>query len=265
MTPTLAQRESFLNTPKAEMENINDNYFEGHYKEIWRSIIPAELTPKEVDFMMQYFNLKPGNRVLDIMCGYGRHALALARKGIEVTAVDNLPDYIREIQQIADAERLPVKAIQSGILQYRIDSTYDLAICMGNSLNFFNAKDIHTLLTAIHAHMNPGGHLLINTWSLAEIVIKPFTTRTWEERDGVKHIYEAHYLFQPARIESESIFLSPDGHMEKRKAVDYIFSVNEMESILRGSGFALKEIYSIPGKKKFALGDPRAYIIAERV
>ena len=46
------------------MSNINDTYFDGYYKDIWRSIIPAELTVKEVDFMLSYFNLKQGSKVL---------------------------------------------------------------------------------------------------------------------------------------------------------------------------------------------------------
>ncbi|MDP4260923.1 MAG: class I SAM-dependent methyltransferase [Bacteroidota bacterium] len=247
------------------MSNINDNYFDGHYKNIWRSVIPAELTPKETDFMMQYFHLQPGNAVLDIMCGYGRHAIALARKGIAVTATDNLGDYIEEIKKTAKEEKLPLTAIKSDIIQYKIDSSYDLAICMGNSLNFFNAEDIHRLLTRIHSHLKPGGHLLINTWSLAEIAIKSFAARSWDEREGVKHICESRYLFQPTRIESDSVFLFPGGHTEEKKAVDYIFSVAEMEALLRDAGFSLEEIYSIPGKKKFTLGDPRAYIIAGKI
>ena len=32
--------------------------------------------------MLQYFNLQPESKVLDLMCGYGRHAIALAKKGI---------------------------------------------------------------------------------------------------------------------------------------------------------------------------------------
>ena len=76
------------------MENVNNTYFDGYYKEIWRSYIPPELTVKETDFMIRHFNLQPGNKVLDIMCGYGRHAIALAEKGISVTAVDNLSEYI---------------------------------------------------------------------------------------------------------------------------------------------------------------------------
>jgi SAM-dependent methyltransferase len=247
------------------MNNINDTYFDGYYKDIWRSIIPVELTAKEVDFILSYFNLKPGSKVLDLMCGYGRHAIALAKKGITVTAVDNLDDYINEIRKTAKEEDIPVKGIKADILQYKMDEKYDLALCMGNSLNFFNAGDINYLLANIHSHLKPGAHLLINTWSLAEIAIKNFTTKSWNEVEGVKHICESRYVFHPTRIESDSIFLSPDGSMEKKKAVDYIFSVAEMETLLNNAGFALKEIDSIPGKKKFTLGEPRAYIIADRL
>ncbi len=190
------------------MSNVNDIYFEGSYKEIWRSIIPAELTSKEADFMLSYFDLKKGSKVLDIMCGYGRHAIALAKRGISVTAIDNLDDYIEEINTIARDENLLVKAIKKDVLQYKIDEDYDLALCMGNSLNFFDAKDISQLLINIRSHLRPSGQLLINTWSLAEIVIKNFVPKAWNEVNGIKHICDSRYLFHPTRIESESIFLS---------------------------------------------------------
>jgi len=247
------------------MSNINDTYFDGYYKDIWRSVIPAELTPKEIDFMLSWFNLQPGSKVLDLMCGYGRHAIALAKKGMKVTALDNLDDYIIEIKKVAEEESLPIKAIKTDVIQYKIDEKYDLALCMGNSLNFFNAEDTQHLLTNIHSHLKHGGHLLINTWSLAEIVIKNFTAKSWSEVGDLKYITDSKYLFHPTRIESDSFILSPDGHIEKKKAIDYIFSVSEMETMLNKAAFILKEIYSIPGRKKFALGEPRAYMVAEKV
>ena len=49
------------------MENANNSYFDGYYKDIWRNLIPNELTVKETDFMLQYFNMQPGNKVIDMM------------------------------------------------------------------------------------------------------------------------------------------------------------------------------------------------------
>ena len=247
------------------MDNVNDTYFDGYYKDIWRSIIPAELTPKEIDFMLQYFHLQPGNKVLDIMCGYGRHTIALARKGMEVTAVDNLDEYISEINEIAIKENLPVKTVKANVIQYKADDSFDLAICMGNSLCFFDEKDTLALLKMIASHVKPGGHFLINTWTIAEIAFNNFREKTWSHVNELKYIMESKFHIQPSRIESEHLILSPDGKSETKKAIDYIFSIAEMDSLLSQAGFKMKEVYSIPGRKKFTLGEPRAYIVAEKV
>lgn len=245
--------------------NVNDSYFDGHYKDIWRQIIPQELTPKEVDFMISYFGLDENSRVLDLMCGYGRHAIALAERGVSVTAVDNLASYIAEIGEKTKGRSLPLKAVQHDVKTLKIADTFDLAICMGNSLNFFGAADTRNILNNIHSNLRDGGHLLINTWSLAEIAIPSFVPRSWAEADGMKYLQQSRFLFQPTRIEWDSFILLPGGGIEEKKAVDYIYSVSEMEAMVTAAGFEWVEIFSIPGRKKFALGEPRAYIIAKKV
>jgi len=246
------------------MVNVNDSYFDGYYKEIWRNIIPDELTNKEVDFIFSYFNLQQESSVLDIMCGYGRHAIALAKKGIKGTAVDNLPDYINEIKKIAEKENLPLQAFQADIANYKTESLFDLVICMGNSLNFFTPQDTSRILASISSSLKPGAHLLINTWSLAEIVIKIFKDKSWSKVGDLKLLADSKFLFHPTRIETQSIIISADGKEEIKTGIDYIYSINELEMMLKNAGLSLKEVYSIPGKKKFTIGDPRAYLIAEK-
>ncbi len=246
------------------MGNINDHFFEGQYKEIWRTMIPGILTEREVDFMIPYFKLEAGQRVLDLMCGYGRHALALARKGIQVTAVDNLEAYTSEIKTTAAAEHLPVEVVQADILNYTPEGKYTLAICMGNSLNFFNHTDLQQILNQVSAALLPGGALLINSWSIAEIVFPKFKADSDGKvgESGMKTRQEI--FFMPARIEAETEFTSPDGTTEIRKGIDYIYSINEMQEMLQSAGLALDKVYSIPGRKPFTLGEPRAYLVARK-
>ncbi len=170
------------------------------------------------------------------MCGYGRHALALAKKGIQVTAVDNLADYISEIDRTARQENLPVKAVKTDVIAYKTDDMFDLAICMGNSLCFFNEHDTLQLLKTVAAHLKPQGFFLINTWMLAEIIFKDFRERSWSNVGELKLIAESKYYMQPSRIESNSLIISPDGKMEKKEAVDYIYSIAEMEVLLNKAG-----------------------------
>jgi hypothetical protein len=70
--------------------------------------------------------------------------------------------------------------------------------------------------------------------------------------------------FSPTRMEFDSIIITPDGQREHKKGVDYIYSLNEMEAMLQEAGLQLKEVYSIPGRKKFTLGEPRAYLVAQK-
>jgi cyclopropane fatty-acyl-phospholipid synthase-like methyltransferase len=247
---------------QTSMQNINSSYFDGYYKDIWRQIFPEKTTQAETDFIMEEGTLLPGSCVLDMMCGHGRHTLALARKGIHITAVDNLPDYTEEIKSKAAAENLPVDTVCTDVLQMQLQRTYDAVICMGNSLQFFEEENIRRLLAITAAHLKSGGRLFINTWSLAEIVIKQFKEKSWSRFDDLLLLVESKYLFHPARIETNSIIITGNGEREEKQAVDYIYSINEMNTLLTNAGFLLKDIYSIPGKKVFALGDPRAYLVA---
>lgn len=247
------------------MENINNSFFDGYYKEIWRNFIPEKLTVNEIDFIVSYFNIQPGDKVLDIMCGYGRHAIALAQKGIVATAVDNLEGYVNEIKSRAENEKLQVMAIKADILYYEAEGVFDLALCMGNSLCFFNKPDTLAILNMLSRHLKQGGHLLINTWMLAEIAFNSFQERGETNIGDLKFVTESKYLLQPSRIETDSVITAPNGKKEVKKAIDYIYSISETELLLNEAGFVMKEVYSIPGKKKFTLGEPRAYIVAEKM
>ena len=58
-------------------------------------------TEQEVAFLVELLGLEPGMRVLDAGCGPGRHALALARRGINVVGVDLSPDFIALAREAA--------------------------------------------------------------------------------------------------------------------------------------------------------------------
>ena len=81
----------------------------------------------------------------------------------------------------------------------------------------------------------------------------------------MKFLTDSKLLFSPTRIETESIIIAPDGPTETKKGIDYIYSLNEMETILVKAGLQLNKVYSIPGRKEFANGEPRAYLVAEKI
>ncbi len=245
--------------------NINDIFFNSSYKHAWKSLIPPGMTEVETDFIIEVCGLKPGALVLDLMCGYGRHALELGRRGIHVTAVDNLQEYIEEINSQAKEENLPVTAVCTNALDFQSQFKFDAIICMGNSFAFFDRKNAVSLLGKVASSLQSSGSFMINSWMVAEIAIKYFREHDWHFAGEYKCVLDYKYRFHPSRIESEQTIISPDGSVEILKGVDYIFSLNEMEEMCSETGMEISRLYGSPRKKPFTLGDNRIYLIARPV
>jgi len=157
------------------------------------------------------------------------------------------------------------RAFQKCVVGTIVDQEYDAVICMGNSLQFFNEEDVIRLLSNISEHLKAKGKLFINTWSIAEIAMNSFKEKSWSKIGELLFLTESKFLFHPTRIETNSIIITDTGEKEEKTGIDFIYSISELESIFNKTGFQLKEIYSIPGKKRFTVGEPRAYIVAEKI
>lgn len=249
---------------KLRSENVNNTFFKGHYKEIWRQIFPEKTTQAETDFIFNDARLKNGDHALDLMCGYGRHSFELASKGVNITAVDNSDNYINEITSKVQELNLTIESVCCDLLEFKPEKIYDVAICMGNSLQFFNEEDLSYILENISAQMRTGGRFYLNTWSIAEIIYKNFKDKSWSRINDLLFLTESRICFQPARMETNSIIISENGEREEKLGIDYIYSISELEILFNQSGFKLIEVYSIPGKKIFTAGEPRAYFVFEK-
>jgi SAM-dependent methyltransferase len=87
-------------------------------------------TEQEVGFLVEHLGLSPGDRVLDVGCGPGRHAHALARRGIDVVGVDISQRFVDLANDAAPPgarfERMDARALA-------FDGDFDAAIslCQG--------------------------------------------------------------------------------------------------------------------------------------
>lgn len=87
-------------------------------------------TEQEVAFLVEELGLEPGMRVLDVGCGPGRHAQALARRGIEVHGID-ISDRFVELARAAAPSGATFERLDARHLAFEAEFDAAISLCQG--------------------------------------------------------------------------------------------------------------------------------------
>jgi ubiquinone/menaquinone biosynthesis C-methylase UbiE len=97
------------------------------------------------DWAHAYFEtlleLSPASRVVDIGCGHGRHALALAEVGVNVVGIDRSAALLARARELADASRAHVDWIRADMRQLPCRDECADAALIADAFGFFDADD----------------------------------------------------------------------------------------------------------------------------
>ena len=90
-------------------------------------------TDQEVAFLVEVLGLTEGMRVLDVGCGPGRHALALARRGVTVVGLDISETFVGLAREAATAQGIPATFIRGDARSMHFDGEFDavFSLCQG--------------------------------------------------------------------------------------------------------------------------------------
>ena len=111
-----------------------------------------------LDSFVPYLGKLEGKRVMDLGCGSGHDALALARQGFTVSGCDISSVAIREARELAEERGLSARFIQHDIAQplpYE-DGAFDAVVC-NLTLHMFTAATAKRVVAEVSRCLAPGG------------------------------------------------------------------------------------------------------------
>ena len=145
-------------------------------------------TENEVGFILDELGLEPGMKVLDVGCGPGRHALALARRGIEVHGVDLSPEFIALARSAAEQEALPATFEQLDVRDLAADAEFDAVLCLcQGGFGLLGGDDDEAILGCIAQAVQPGGGVAVSAFSAAFALRWLEDGEDFDPRTGVFH------------------------------------------------------------------------------
>ncbi|MBI3077420.1 MAG: class I SAM-dependent methyltransferase [Deltaproteobacteria bacterium] len=139
---------------------------EQFFRSFWPAVGPAVTglyarTPVETRFLIRVLGLRRGDRVLDVPCGFGRHSLELARRGIRALGVDLNPRFIAEACGRARLEGVPAEFRVGDMRRLRLRAGFDAAINLFSSLGYYGEATDQAFLGALCRALRPGGRVLL--------------------------------------------------------------------------------------------------------
>jgi SAM-dependent methyltransferase len=147
-------------------------------------------TEQEVEFLVQALGLERGQRVLDVGCGPGRHAHALAARGIEVHGID----ISRRFVDLATASAPPGATFaRADARALAFDGEFDAAIslCQGAfGLTGGPGSPLDgdgDVLAGMGRALRPGGRLAVSAFSAYFQVQFLEGQDTFDAEAGVNH------------------------------------------------------------------------------
>lgn len=224
-----------------------------------------EQTLREVDFIEASLATEKGSRVLDVGCGYGRHAIELVQHGLAVTGLDlSLPLLIRAADE-SQKRALTVNFVHSDMRSLAFDSEFDSAYCMLTSFGYFDEETNLKVAEGIARALKPGGRFLLDVVN-RDYIVSDLPARIWWEGDGCVVLEEVEFNFNTSRILTHRSVVFEDGRQLDQEISVRAYSLHELGKLLRNAGFRVLEasgsVYT-PGSF-FGAASRSLVILAER-
>jgi SAM-dependent methyltransferase len=182
--------------------------------------------------------LAPG-LALDLGCGPGFHAIALADAGFETLAIDSSPELLEELR---DPRPRKLHADLVGFEAHLQGKRARLIVCLGDTLTHLESEqDVDELLDACKRALAPGG-LLALTFRDYSVERKPSECLI-RVRDEPERSFSCALEFEPGRVRVTDILHEwRDGRwVESRSTYSKLrLAPESVRAKLRARGFALE-------------------------
>ena len=196
-------------------------------------------TAREAQSLKTILKLPKGSKILDVGCGVGRHSIALARLGYDVTGIDISPNYLNSAKALAKANKVAVRFVRCDMRKLSFKEEFDGAINLFSSFGYFKKNsDDRKVLKGILRALKPNGTFVIDNIDL-DFLRKHFLPKAWMElSDGTLVLEERHPLGPKETVaKADWLFVTPSGKRTRMHSEIRGYSKEDLARLFRRAGF----------------------------
>jgi ubiquinone/menaquinone biosynthesis C-methylase UbiE len=235
-----------------------ENYFDQTYHRFWVTLTP-ERAQKEVEALINFLDLKPGQSILDVPCGEGRIAIPLAEKGMKVTAMD-ISDYMLNLVRDSNQD---INIVKGNMKHIPFSNEFDAVISIFHPLGMLETKeDDIEFLNSIYNSLKIGGKFIVESGHRDCIVRASNEDQYWEY-DGT--VVLESWKFDPlSSIRKGVLKWLENGEWKEKHSVSRYYTATNLIEMLESCGFKVKHIYEDFDGNDFSIESRDIILIAEK-
>ncbi len=247
-------------------------FFDQLYYETYSIFEDEERNLREAKFIIESMGLSPGSRVLDLGCGYGRHAVYLARQGYYVVCLDLSEYMIRKAEERVAAFNVSnrVELVHSDMRELKYRSEFDGIYMFFTTFGYFSDEENSILLERMSNALKPAGVLLLDLWNPVHIFhiayINNGVHRIWLEAGDYTVLEETHYDVLNARVNTKRIFYKKGWiQPEERSFSVRVYTYWELRDMMEKAGLRIERTYGSYRGDEYKPASPRMILLARKL
>lgn len=213
-----------------------------------------------VEFLMDVLELSLDDRILDLCCGYGAHAITLARRGYNITGFDLCKRALRLARGKAQRDNVEIPLVRGDMRWLPFKGGFDVVYNYFSSFGYFedDSQDLMVLEGAARA-LKPGGRFLIENINGAKILSN---FQQASPNGSQKRTYDA----ETGRLRAKWKFVNEDtGESREHPTVQRLYSIDELSSMLDSVGLRPLNAYGDIRKTEYGKDSSRMIILARKI
>jgi ubiquinone/menaquinone biosynthesis C-methylase UbiE len=213
-----------------------DRLFDEAYLEVYGPRQEPEQAEEEALAAARLAGCEPGADILDCPCGYGRHALALARAGYRVVGVDRSGTLLGEARRrAADVE---LELVHADYRELPLpDERFDAVLNLFTSIGYTGRDGDTQALREFRRVLRPRGSLVLETMHRDRLA-RIFQARRWE-RLPHGYLLEEGTFDQVESVHRNTIsYLADEGERQEFPYAIRVYTAGELAEMAREAGFA---------------------------
>jgi len=214
----------------------------------------TDRTTAEVDRALKILKPRGDERILDLACGSGRHALEFRKRGFEVVGADISPELIEIARGEAAAADLDVEFVLADLRELAYEEEFDLVLNLNDgAIGYLESDEENRRAFGVIARaLRPGGRNLVQLPNVL-YAREHLPQRSWIPASSMVELVEHRWNKGEKRLEGLMVAAHFGEVLNGLHGIEFsqrLYTVEELRHIYVSAGMELARTYHGNGRPR---------------